>query len=182
MKNPLFIFGLLFSAVLAVAMTIRIHVQSANFTRIVQASKLTTEGYDKNFIDLVNRLESVLTIRAGFGYTGTKDPMTGKLRSVVHSEVRPDTHIGAKKIEDTSDRQVVDHVRLTAIIQDDNGRYTAVVMAGERSLSVDIGDVVQGRRVIQISAGSVTMENDSTLFKYDIEGGKFQKSKKEAKP
>ena len=55
---------------LALVLSARIFSQSSGFRKVVQESLLTTEGYDQQFINLVNQLEDVLTTRASFPYPG----------------------------------------------------------------------------------------------------------------
>ena len=71
----------------------------------------------------------------------------------------------------------VDRVRLTAIIADDYGQHTAIVMDGERSLSVDVGDMVGNRKVLRISSKELTMEDDTTLYTYGLSGTRNQQRK-----
>jgi type II secretory pathway component PulC len=71
-----------------------------------------------------------------------------------------------------------DQFKLTAIIADASGKkITAVIMDGERSYSVDQGDVVAGRKITKISNEAIFMENDSMTFFYDIYGKKGEKFK-----
>jgi hypothetical protein len=71
----------------------------------------------------------------------------------------------------------VDRVKLTAIIADDYGQHTAIVMDGERSQSVDVGDLVSGRKVLKITAKEITMENDSEVYTYDLSGNRTYQRK-----
>jgi hypothetical protein len=66
----------------------------------------------------------------------------------------------------------VDPVRLTAIIFDNaKSIYTAVVMDGDRSFSVEVGDRIAGRRITRITNDEIYMENDVERFIYNILGG-----------
>jgi hypothetical protein len=69
-------------------------------------------------------------------------------------------------------------MRLTAIIADATGRkITAVVMDGERSFSVEQGDLVSGRKITRITNEGIYMESDSMMYFYDIYGNVVRKSK-----
>src|SRR3954470_19829600 len=71
--------------VLALGLALRIYSQSNGFHAVVNQSLATTEGYDQKFIDMVDRLEDVLTRRASFASPGGKAPMTGRRREVAQS-------------------------------------------------------------------------------------------------
>jgi hypothetical protein len=49
-------------------------------------------------------------------------------------------------------------------------------MNGERSLTLDVGDMVAGRKVTKISNEGIWMENGSFVFHYDIYGKKEKKT------
>lgn len=172
------------AVLLAVGMALRINSKSRTFQKAVREALKTSEGYDQRFIDMVNRLEHELALRASFGYVGKKDPMTGRERLVAEMPVAPvkrkPRRTQAAVVKDTPKEPVVeiDPVRLTAIIFEDNKRsYTAVVMDGERSYSVEVGDKVAGRRITRITSRSVFMENDEERFIYDILGNTTRKKK-----
>jgi len=169
--------------VLAGYMTYRIDSQKKSFDAAVRSALKTSEGYDRAFIDMVNRLEDELATRASFGYAGRKDPMTGTVRTVVAPAARPPARrapaaraAAPGAAEETAAPVVVeapDPVRLTAIIFDNSRNiYTAVVMDGERSFSVDVGDRVAGRRIMRITSHEIMMENDMERFTYNISGDK----------
>jgi hypothetical protein len=169
---------------LALGLSARMYSQHNGFSKVVHESLLTSEGYDQKFIDLVNHLEDVLTTRASFPYPGGKDPMTGRRREVAVMEVAPRRAVpvqrsasakpapALRKAEQDPDPK--DRVRLTAIIADDYGQHTAIVMDGERSLSVDIGDSVGDRKVIRITGRELTMEDASTVYTYGLTGTRTQ--------
>jgi hypothetical protein len=179
--------------VLALGLALRIYSQSNGFHAVVTQSLATTEGYDQKFIDMVDHLEDVLTRRAGFAYPGGKDPMTGRRREVADpaaaepsprrpavAQTRPNaakTKVGGPKAPAKPDSAAsepaaapVDKVKLTAIIADDYGQHTAIVMDGERSLSVDVGDMVGPRKVTKITSKEITMEDDTAIYGYDLAG------------
>jgi hypothetical protein len=178
--------------VLALGLALRIYSQSNGFRAVVTQSLATTEGYDQKFIDMVDHLEDVLTRRASFAYPGGKDPMTGRRREVADpaaaepSPRRPavaqtkanaaKTKVGGPKPPAKPDSGAsepaapVDRVKLTAIIADDYGQHTAIVMDGERSLSVDVGDMVGPRKVTKITSKEITMEDDTAIYGYDLAG------------
>ncbi len=175
---------------LALGFTARVHSQYRAFRDVVNSSLATTEGYDQKFIDLVNHLEDILTARASFPFLGGKDPMTGRRREVVApAPAQPPRPAAAARAAqarsprpkvpapDTVPAPPVDRVRLTAIIADDYGQHTAIVMDGERSLSVDVGDVVGGRRVVRITGRELTMEDDASVYTYSLAGARSQQRK-----
>jgi len=72
-----------------------------------------------------------------------------------------------------------DPVKLTAIIYDDkHNKHTAVVMVGERSYSVEVGEKIQGRIIRKISDRVIYMEGDSLIYKYDIYGKRATRKKR----
>ncbi len=147
---------------LAVAVVYRINARKSDFDRSVREALKTSEGYDEQFIDMVNKLEDELAQRASFGYQGGKDPMTGRTRRVVPPK---------RVIKRTTKRKFIDPVKLTAIIFDDRNRqFTAIVMDGERSYSVEIGDRVRDRRITEITSDNVIMKSASKTYVYDIYG------------
>lgn len=174
---------------LALGLAGRIFSQHRAFQQVVHQSLATSEGYDQKFIDLVNHLEDVLTTRASFPFMGGKDPMTGRRREVANAVLEPPRRVAqapskrpaAKAAKPDAQAQPPeppqDRVRLTAIIADDYGQHTAIVMDGERSLSVDVGDAVGNRRVARISGKEVVMEDDSTVFTYGLSGTRSQHRK-----
>jgi hypothetical protein len=180
-KNVIIIIAAVLAVVLAGLITMRVRAERAHFDKTVTAALATSEGYDQKFIDMVNRLEKELARRASFGYTGGKDPMTGTKRQMV--QVPAQMPAQAPSIEKPAPVAnaapvPVDQVKLTAIIADASGKkITAVVMDGERSYSVDQGDVVAGRKITKISNEAIFMENDSMTFFYDIYGKKEEKRK-----
>jgi hypothetical protein len=163
------------AALLSVVSVRVVMKRKADFYATVHSSLQVTEGYDRQFIDLVNRMENELAERAGFGYAGHKDPMTGATRSVAE---RPAIYAGQRRAavqaaaETGEAEQAADPVRLTAIIFE-NGKnaFTAVVMNGERSYSVEVGDRVADRRVTRITTSEIYMESDKYKYVYDITGG-----------
>ncbi|MCL2220070.1 MAG: hypothetical protein FWC23_08180 [Chitinispirillia bacterium] len=167
---------LVIASVLALALAAyaayRVSDREKEFNRTRETLNIS-EGYDKRLIDMVKELEDELAERARFGYAGRKDPMSGTTRIVAE---RP-----APQVRKTVRRQggqpgvaaaEIDPVRLTAIIFDNTRRtYTAIVMDGERSFSVAVGDRVAGRRITRITSDEIQMENDVSRFVYNIMGG-----------
>jgi hypothetical protein len=151
------------AVILAAAIFLRISLQRRIFNQAVRKASRTTASYDKMLISKVNRMEADLAMRASFSYEGGKDPMTGKKRMVV---------LQAKQTKaKTPDNAQRDPVKLTAIIFDDKtGGYTAIVMDGERSYSVGVGESVGKRTIRKITDEYLIMEGDSLLYKYDIYG------------
>jgi hypothetical protein len=158
------------------------------FEHAVMESLKTSEGYDQRFIDMVNRLEELLATRAQFGYSGGKDPMTGVTRRVVQAPVpssKPRYHTPQPKPTASGETPASvepeppqDMVRLTAIIADATGmKISAVIMDGERSYSVDVGDKVAGRKITRITNEGIYMESSTMLFFYDIYGNVVRKEK-----
>jgi hypothetical protein len=171
--KPLILAAVL-AVLLAVGMTIQMSLQKKRFDKNVVERKKTSQGYDKKFIDMVNRLEEELTMRASFGYEGGKDPMTGKKRRVVIPKRRKKTAVKTEKKTEIR----VDPVILTAIIYDDEKtRYTAVIMDGERSFSVEVGDKIRNRRITRITEEVIYMESADKHYKYDIYGHSSIKKK-----
>lgn len=175
--------------VMALGLALRIYSQSNGFHEVVNQSLATTEGYDQKFIDMVDRLEDVLTRRASFAYPGGKDPMTGRRREIAQpaaeavprriAAAKPKASPKAAKPDTAFQLPAAppaDKVKLTAIIADDYGQHTAIVMDGERSLSVDVGDMVGNRKVTKITSKDITMEDDTAIYDYDIAGNRnYQK-------
>lgn len=165
------------STLVAIFISVRTFSVKKSFDSAVTEALKTSEGYDKKLIEMVNRLEHELATRASFGYKGGKDPMTGKKRNVVIPKVikpGPSTQV-SKPDKEAID---VDPVKLTAIIFDDNARkYTAVVMDGERSLSVEVGDMIRGRHITTINEDGIYMEDETTKYKYDTYGNKATRPK-----
>lgn len=185
--NP-FLAAAALSLILALGLAARIHSQFSSFREVVNESLATSEGYDSRFIELVNHLEDDLTTRANFPYPGGKDPMTGRRREVaalvLERESAPRKPIRAARAAakptpapSAGPAPVPDKVRLTAIIADDYGQHTAIVMDGERSLSVDVGDAVGGRRVVRITAKEVAMEDQAMVYTYGLSGARSQQRK-----
>lgn len=187
MKISAFQGAALVAFLLAVLITVRITLEHAAFQKTVRQSLSTSEGYDQKFIDLVNHLEDVLTTRATFSYPGGRDPMTGRQREVAQAplpenrsqprRIAPVTPTGTKPTPaaattPTTPVEAPDPFRLTALIADDFGRYTAIVMDGERSMSVDVGDAVAGKRVARISAKEIVLESATSLHTYGLNGGR----------
>jgi hypothetical protein len=193
--NP-FTMAAILAMVLAFGLSLRIFSQNSGFRNVVNESLATTEGYDQKFIDLVDHLEDVMTTRASFSYPGGKDPMTGRRREVADASTAAPVvtkRIAASKVPvgkgaksakpavaaaDTAKvpEAPVDHVKLTAIIADDYGQHTAIVMNGERSQSVDVGDMVGTRKVVKITSKEITMEDDTAVYGYDLSGNRnYQK-------
>ena len=124
---------------------------------------------------MVNRLEEELATRASFGYTGGKDPMTGKIRRVARRITRQKKSL---PVTPTPVVEPPDPFKLTAIIFDDEqNRYTAIVMKGERSFAVEVGDVVGDRKIQKITSERIFMDSDSLLYYYDISGKRGKKNK-----
>ncbi len=174
---------------LALGLALRIFSQNNGFRFEVNQSLATTEGYDQRFIDLVNHLEQVLAKRASFSYPGGKDPLTGRRREVaipvVEQASRRESASSIAKTAgkssmvaklDSTKQDVLatppDRVKLTAIIADDYGQHTAIVMDGERSQSVDVGDLVGNRKVTRVTSKEITMEDDTAIYSYDLSGNR----------
>lgn len=184
--NP-FTTAAVLAMVLALGLSLRVFSQNSGFQNVVTESLATTEGYDQKFIDLVDHLEDVLATRASFAYPGGKDPMTGRRREVAAPVSNPaprriasgktsasSKKPGAVKPDTTTlpPEPPADKVKLTAIIADDYGQHTAIVMDGERSLSVDVGDFVGVRKVSRITSKEITMEDDVAVYAYDLSGNR----------
>lgn len=168
-KYRLTIVAALLAVLTAGALLVRITFQKRHFDKTVSEALKTSEGYDQKFIDMVNRLEYELALRASFGYIGQKDPMTGKERRVVRRRIWKKK----KKTEKKPEPPAVDSVKLTAIIYDDvKKEYTAIIMVGERSFAIETGDYVVGRRITTINNERVIMNDDNALYIYDITGEK----------
>lgn len=188
-KNAFTVILSIIALVLAGIITLRITMQKSIFDRTVDEALETSDGYDKKLIGMVNRLEDELVTRASFGYIGKKDPMTGRKRRVVLPQRIKRRPKVAKKPEIIKEIEVappekpvipeVDPVKLTAIIYDEEKRkYTAIVMDGERSFSVEVGDVVHGRKITKITNEMISMENEITRYMYDVFGKKSVIAKK----
>jgi hypothetical protein len=107
--------------------------------------------------------------------------MTGTIRQVVRqapaaaARVRPRAGAAAPA---AASAPSADQVKLTAIIADASGKkITAVIMDGERSFSVDPGDMVAGRKITRITNDGIYMESDTMMYFYDIYGNLVTKSK-----
>ncbi len=170
----------------------RIEQQQKNYRALVNKTAQITEGYDQQFLAMVDRLEHELTERASFPYLGKKDPMTGKTRSVVptpprekekspriaRNPVQAQPIQGLPEVKALEEVVIPDPVRLTAVIFDDIKRvHTAIMMVGERSYSVEVGDRVHGRRATEISVSSVTLEDQTNIYQYNINGQKSSRAK-----
>lgn len=159
------------SVITAGALAARVTFQTRHFDKTVQEALKTSEGYDEKFIEMVNRLERELALRASFGYIGGKDPMTGKERIVVRTQPQRKRVVSTSMTNEPQVEQPADSVRLTAIIYDDEKRlYTAIIMVGERSFAIETGDLVVGRNVNKIDNGYLIMEDNQQYYIYDIAG------------
>ena len=177
-KYGLLIAVSIMTALAATGLAVRSFLQRAHFDRTVNEALKTSEGYDQKFIDMVNRLEYELALRASFGYIGKKDPMTGKERIVVRSPIHIRRPATVKKAAEPTPAAPVDSVKLTAIIYDDEKKnYTAIIMVGERSFAIEVGDYVVGRKIITINNERVIMEDDKSFYSYDIRGSKGKRDK-----
>jgi hypothetical protein len=183
-QHQLLLIASLLAVLLSVVMIYRSIAAENRFGLTVRESLKTTEGYDQRFIDMVNRLEELLATRAQFGYSGGKDPMTGTKRQVVQMKARPAAKPKIRKPSTgtqaaaATEEEAEDPVKLTAIIADATGKkITAVVMDGERSFSVDPGDVVAGRKITKITNDGIYMETDASYYFYDIYGNVVKKDK-----
>jgi hypothetical protein len=172
-NNTTLILSVVLALVLASGITLRVISERQDFNLTVRTALKTSAGYDEQFISIVNRLEKELANRASFGYQGGKDPMTGRVRSVVlpvqmaASSAAP---VPDRKA-DTARPKPRDPVKLTAIIHDEkNNRFTAIVMDGERSYSLEVGDRVRSRAIRKITAEVIVMEDDTLFYQYDIFG------------
>lgn len=175
-KYSVLIAAAVLALLLAGGITARMYGQKKQFDWTVAQARKTSEGYDKDFINMVNRLEVELADRASFGYSGGKDPMTGKMRTVV-TALAP----SQKATKTEGPQEEIDPYKLTAIIYDDVGnKYTAIVMMDERSFSVEVNDKVGDRKILKITKDRIYMESETQLFYYDISGKKGKKSKDEA--
>jgi hypothetical protein len=186
-EHRLIIAACVLTVVISIFMIYRSFSAKAVFDKAVNESLKTSEGYDQRFIDMVNRLEELLATRAQFGYSGGKDPMTGVTRQVVQAppptprpKYRPPqpASSGDKEAPAAQPEPPADEVRLTAIIADATGmKISAVIMDGERSYSVDVGDKVVGRKITRITNEGIYMESETMLYFYDIYGNAVRKSK-----
>jgi hypothetical protein len=169
--------GATLAFLLGAGIFVQIYIHKKQFNKTVTEALKTSDGYDKDFIRTVNRLEEVLATRASFGYTGNKDPMTGKLRTVAKVAL-PEPKISGKK--EPAAASPIDPCKLTAIIYDDESKkFTAIIMMDERSFAVEVGDKVGDRKITRITSGRIFMEDDSLMYYYDISGEKKQKPRNE---
>jgi len=187
-QHRILIAACVLTVLLSAFMIYRAFSAKSVFDRALIESLKTSEGYDQRFIDMVNRLEELLATRAQFGYSGGKDPMTGVTRHVVQAP-QPSSKPKARapQLKPTASGETPasaepeppqDEVRLTAIIADATGmKISAVIMDGERSYSVDVGDKVAGRKITRITNEGIYMESETMLYFYDIYGNVVRKSK-----
>lgn len=185
-KYSILIAATIIAVLTALGLFVRITMQKRHFDETVNEALKTSEGYDQQFINMVNRLEYELALRASFGYIGQKDPMTGKERIVVSNSPFSRRHAVAPAAAGTATttrtpavaEPAEDSVKLTAIIFDDSKEiYTAIVMVGERSFAIEVGDYVVGRKITTINAERVIMEDDRAFYMYEITGRKDQREK-----
>jgi hypothetical protein len=186
-EHRLLIAACVLTVAISFIMIYRSFSAKAVFDKAVNESLKTSEGYDQRFIDMVNRLEELLATRAQFGYSGGKDPMTGVTRQVVQAPppttTKPRYHppqpsATGETAAPATPVPPADEVRLTAIIADATGmKISAVIMDGERSYSVDVGDKVVGRKITRITNEGIYMESETMLYFYDIYGNVVRKSK-----
>jgi len=177
MNQKTILIASILALVLALVILVRMSIVKHSFDTTVRVSLKTSEGYDEKFITMVDRLENILATRASFGYTGGKDPMTGSRRQVVQSAPSsapaPKASAPAVTAPPPSDL-----MKLTAIIGDANERHLmAIIMNGERSYSVNAGDVVAGRRITKITNEGIFMESGTQSFYYDIYGKRQTRNK-----
>ncbi|MDR2577929.1 MAG: hypothetical protein LBC70_03825 [Chitinispirillales bacterium] len=180
-KYSLLVYASLIALVLSGFLLYRIDSQSRSFHATVDKAHKASDGYDVMLLEMVSRLEDILAERASFGFAGNRDPMTGTRRTVAARPVITQRTVISRRTTPIAQEVVVapvqvmeepDPVRLTAIIFDNTrGTYTAVVMDGSRSLSVDVGDRVVDRRVTRITHDEIFMENARERFIYNIMGG-----------
>lgn len=189
--KKLLILSAILVAIISSAVLLRIATLENQFKLDAARMKAETANYDQEFITMVNRLESELATRANFPYLGGKDPMTGKIRYVVAEPPKPKQNGKSKptkvtKVEPESNTQKPmvtdstpaiaipppkDPIRLTAIIYDDFKKaFTAIMMVGERSYSVEVGDKINGRLTKQITAQQVILEDAQKSYQFDISG------------
>jgi hypothetical protein len=180
-KYSLLVYASLIALALSFFLVYRVVNQSNSFQAAVNKAHQASAGYDEAFLEMVSRLEDILAERASFGFAGNRDPMTGTRRTVAVRPVITQRTVIPRRtapIEQSVSTESIkvmeepDPVRLTAIIFDNTrGTYTAVVMDGSRSLSVDVGDRVVDRRVTRITHEEIFMENARERFIYNIMGG-----------
>jgi hypothetical protein len=187
MNQKTMLIASILALVLALFIFVRMTIVKHSFDMSVSASLKTSEGYDEKFITKVNNLENILATRVSFGYSGAKDPMAGTRHQaesapapVVAASPRPPHPVGPATVVAAPPRVVVssDPVKLTAIIGDANDRHlTAIIMDGNKSYSVDAGDMISGRRITRITSEGVFMENASQSYYYDIYGKRQTRNK-----
>lgn len=155
------------AVIMALGLGLRVTLERMQFQKTVRESYETSEGYDKKFINMVNRLEDVLAGRAQFGYRGGKDPMTGNVRQVQKAPTVKKAGGGTKK----GAAKPKDRMRLTATFFDPETKgYTAIVMDGERSVTVEVGDHIGNRRVRRIGKNNIVLESKKALYRLFISG------------
>ena len=180
-KQKTFLIAAGLALVLAVYAVIQISSQRRDFDQTVTRALKTSAGYDESFLGTVNRLETELASAATFGYQGGKDPMTGSLRRVAPApqpQARGRAAPAYEAVAAAPAPPAQDPVKLTAIIFDDkNKRFTAILMDGERSYSLEVGDRIRGRVIRKITDEVLFMEGDSMLYKYDVYGKRTTKRK-----
>jgi len=169
--------------ILAIVLVVRIVTSEQKFSTEVQKSHSVSAGYDREFIGLVNRLERELALRAQFGFKGKKDPLTSRRRVIAEpAEVAP-VQVASIAVRSSSrSAKVIPQpvgtaksptptVRVTAIIFDDSkNKYTAMVMEGDRSQVLEVGDAYGYRKVTAISSSSVTISDVQNSYTYDLRG------------
>jgi hypothetical protein len=176
MKNKTIQVVMFLAFFFACGIALRMFLAKSHFEKTVEDSYMTTEGYDKKFIALVDRLENILATRASFGYPGGKDPMTGQTRQVISFKAPSRAVAGTGRREAVKEQG--DPFKLTALIYNEKDKkFTAVIMDGERSFSVEDGDVIGGRKISSVTKDGLYMESNTQLFFYDIYGNRKSKPK-----
>lgn len=111
------------------------------------------DGFDQNLINRVDKLERELNERASFGYKGNKDPFAGRTRNVALPKKRKIIKATISKKKDEVVK-VEDEIILMATILDGK-KAGAIIMINDRSYTVNVGDVVEKRKIILIQKGFI---------------------------
>lgn len=172
--------------ILAAVMVYRISAIDRSFSAEVKKSQSASAGYDVAFINLVNHLEKELATRAQFGFSGDKDPFTGRQRMIAAPVAEPikvaSIAVPGKKVDTKSvkpagkakpvaSRPSSPAIRVSAIIYEQTkNSYTAIVMEGDRTLTLEVGDVFGSLKVTAITGTSFTCSDSKSEYTYDLRG------------
>jgi hypothetical protein len=155
--------------IIALFLVVRGNHHNIKFKQMHRENTLSHAGYDEKLVNFVNQMEIELAKADSIALASarpkpqpTPEAVPRPVLKVVRQAVRANPTLAGP----------FDNLRLTALIADDYGQHTAILTIQGQSQSANMGDVIEGMKVLKISAQEVILESSAGTATLGIDGSR----------